>query len=285
MAWMQHSQKFEITRVQGHDIIVANDVIATEEPLEIRIGYRATAGRQEKSVSITMRTPGTDDELAAGFLCTEGILMSPDDIIEIWHRSPPIPGSNLRNVIRVDLVDSADVDFERLERHFYTTSSCGVCGKASLDALRIQSNHATAIAESEFRIHLDDVLTLARKLEKQQKVFGETGGLHAAGLFDATGEIVIAREDVGRHNAMDKLIGRLFMDNKLPAAEHGIVVSGRTSFELVQKVSMAGVPVLVAVGAPSSLAIDVARQFGITLVGFLRDGRFNIYSAGQRIKT
>ncbi len=282
---MQHSQKFEITRVQGHDIIVANDVIATEEPLEIRIGFRAAAGRQEKSISITMRTPGADDELAAGFLCTEGILTSPDDIIEIWHRSPPIPGSNLRNVIRVDLVDSADVDFARLERHFYTTSSCGVCGKASLDALRIESNHTTAIAESKFQIHLDDVLTLAKKLEKKQKVFGETGGLHASGLFDATGEIIFAREDVGRHNAMDKLIGRLFMDNKLPAAEHGIVVSGRTSFELVQKVAMAGVPVLVAVGAPSSLAIDVAREFGITLVGFLRDGRFNIYSAGHRIKT
>lgn len=282
---MQHSQKFEITRVQGHDIIVADDVIATEEPLEIRIGFEATAGRQEKSISITMRTPGADDELAAGFLFTEGILTSPDDIIEIWHRSPPVPGSDLRNVIRVDLVDGADIDFKRLERHFYTTSSCGVCGKASLDALRVQSNHTTAISDSKFKIHLDDLLNLARKLEEKQKVFGETGGLHASGLFDATGEIIYAREDVGRHNAMDKLIGRLFMDKKLPAGEQGIVVSGRTSFELVQKVAMAGVPVLVAVGAPSSLAIDVARDFGITLVGFLRDGRFNIYSASHRIKT
>jgi len=281
---MQHSQEFEITRVQSHDSLVARDVIATEEPLEIRIGFRAAAGREEKNVSITMRTPGNDEELAAGFLFTEGILKSPAEIIEIWHRSPPVPGSDLRNVIRVDLVDDALVDLERLERHFYTTSSCGVCGKASIDALRVQTSYTAAIAESNFMIGPDNVSSLARKLEKKQEIFGKTGGLHASGLFDASGEISVAREDVGRHNAMDKLIGRLFLDDNLPAAEHGIVVSGRTSFELVQKVAMAGVPMLVAVGAPSSLAIDIAREFGITLVGFLRDGRFNIYSAKQRIK-
>lgn len=282
---MQHSQKFEITRVQGRNSVVASDIIATEEPLEIRIGFRAAAGREEKSVSITMRTPGKDEELAAGFLFTEGILRSPAEIIEIWHRSPPVPGSDLRNVIRVDLVDDALVDLERLERHFYTTSSCGVCGKASIDALRVQTNYSAAISASKFAIHIDSVLTLAKKLEKEQKVFDETGGLHASGLFDESGKISIVREDVGRHNAMDKLIGRLLLDDHLPAAEYGIVVSGRTSFELVQKVAMAGVPVLVAVGAPSSLAIDVAREYGITLIGFLRDGRFNIYSADQRIKT
>jgi FdhD protein len=282
---VQHSQKFEITRVKGHGAQIETDTIATEEPLEIRIGFKDSASREEKSVSITMRTPGNDHELAVGFLYTEGILTSPADIIEIWHRSPPVPGSDLRNVIRVDLVDEAIVDLERLERHFYTTSSCGVCGKASLDALRVQSSHTSAISDSKFKIDLSNILTLANKLEDQQKVFGETGGLHASGLFDSTGEITITREDVGRHNAMDKLVGRLFLDTKLPASEHGILVSGRTSFELVQKVAMAGVPMLVAVGAPSSLAIDVAREFGITLIGFLRDGRFNIYSADHRIGT
>ena len=281
---MQHSQEFEISRIRGHDVVVETDVIATEEPLEIQIGFTGSAGREESSVSITMRTPGNDNELAAGFLFTEGILKSPTDVIEIWHRSPRIPGSELRNVIRVDLVETASVDLERLERHFYTTSSCGVCGKASLDALEVQSSFASAISDSNFEIDLDKVLALATSLEKQQKVFGETGGLHASGLFDASGQISAVREDVGRHNAMDKLIGRMFLDDKLPASSHGIVVSGRTSFELVQKVAMAGVPMLVAVGAPSSLAIDVARQFGISLIGFLRDGRFNVYSADERIK-
>jgi FdhD protein len=283
---MARSQQFEITRVKGRDSVIADDVIATEEPLEIRMGFKGDSGRDEKSISITMRTPGNDDELALGFLFTEGIITSPDDVIEVWHRSPPVPGDvELRNVIRVDLADGAEVDFDRLERHFYTTSSCGVCGKASLDALSSQTSFSCEIADSRFSIAIDDILLLTRRLEGEQKIFGETGGLHASGLFDSAGNIRIVREDVGRHNAMDKLVGRLFVDGKLPATDHGILVSGRTSFELVQKVAMAGVPMLAAVGAPSSLAIDVAREFGITLIGFLRDGRFNVYSADQRVRT
>lgn len=283
---MARSQQFEVTCVMGRASVIADDVIATEEPLEIRIGFKGDNGREEKSISITMRTPGNDDELSLGFLFTEGIITSPDDVIEVWHRSPPVPGDvELRNVIRIDLADGAEVDFDRLERHFYTTSSCGVCGKASLDALSSQSSFSCEIADSQFSIAIDDILLLTQRLENEQKIFGETGGLHASGLFDAAGEIIIVREDVGRHNAMDKLIGRLFVDGDLPAANHGILVSGRTSFELVQKVAMAGVPMLAAVGAPSSLAIDVAREFRITLIGFLRDGRFNVYSANERIRT
>ena len=280
---MGHSKEFEIARIRGGDAVTEPDVVVTEEPLEIRVGFKGPTGREEKSISITMRTPGNDDELAAGFLFGEGMLNSPDDIIEIWHRNPPALDSGLSNVIRVDLANDVQIDLDQLERHFYTTSSCGVCGKASLEILDFQSSYAADISASKFSIELDQVMALARNLEKQQEIFGDTGGLHASGLFVAAGEISVVREDVGRHNAMDKLIGRLLLDGRLPASDHGIVVSGRTSFELVQKVAMAGVPMLVAVGAPSSLAVDLARRFEITLVGFLRDGRFNIYSAGQRI--
>jgi FdhD protein len=283
---MQRTRQFNIRRIRDIDDKVADDLVAIEEPLEIRIGFRGADGRDEKSVSITMRTPGNDEELAVGFLFTEGLLGTAAEVVEVWHRSPPVPGdADLRNVIRVDLVDEASIDFARLERHFYTTSSCGVCGKASLEALNTQSRYSDVLLQSDFSIATADIMNLTQKLMSEQKVFGETGGLHASGLFDASGSIHIVREDVGRHNAMDKLVGRLFLDDRLPAAESGIIVSGRTSFELVQKVAMAGVPMLAAVGAPSSLAIDVAREFGITLIGFLRDGRFNVYSADQRIRT
>ena len=281
---MQRTRSFAIRRVSPDDAGPTDDLVAIEEPLEIRLGFRDGEERREKSISITMRTPGNDDELAVGFLYTEGIVHSREDVIDVWYRSPPVPGeTDLRNVVRVDLADTAGVDFERLQRHFYTTSSCGVCGKASLEALDIQSHHGEAIAESAFVIAADQLVALTGKLMDRQEVFGETGGLHAAGLFDAAGDIALVREDVGRHNAMDKLVGRLFLDKQLPAAQSGVLLSGRASFELVQKAAMAGVPLVAAVGAPSSLAIDLARQFDITLVGFLRDGRLNIYSGEQRV--
>jgi FdhD protein len=282
------SQRVDIRRIRaGRDNSTdesADDQVAIEEPLEIRIGFETAAGREEKAISVTMRTPGNDEELAVGFLFTEGILATPDDVVEVWHRSPPVPGdAELRNVIRVDLRSGADVDLARLERHFYTSSSCGVCGKTSLDALHAQSRFTSAITESPFLISTDEILTLTGNLEEQQQVFSRTGGLHASGLFDASGNIGAVREDVGRHNAMDKLIGRLFLDGTLPVSDCGILVSGRASFELVQKVAMAGVPMLAAVGAPSSLAVEAAKDFGITLIGFLREGRFNIYSADGRV--
>ncbi len=280
----RRTRPVEIRRIHGRDDEAADDLVAIEEPLEIRLGFRDGDDRGERSVSITMRTPGNDDELAIGFLYAEGLLQSADQVVEVWHRSPPVPGEDeLRNVIRVDLGDDVRIDFDRLERHFYTTSSCGVCGKASLEALNAQSQYADALAASGFRISRGVVMALGSGLVRKQEIFDDTGGLHASGLFDATGRFSIVREDVGRHNALDKLVGRLFLDNALPATDHGVLVSGRTSFELVQKVAMAGVPVLAAVGAPSSLAVDVAREFGITLIGFLRDGRFNIYSGADRI--
>ena len=281
---IHRSRPVVIRRIENNGNTVGEDLVAIEEPLEIRLGFGGKGGRDEKSLSITMRTPGNDDELALGFLFTEGILASADDIVEVWHRSPPVPGdADLRNVIRIDLADSVEIDFDRLQRHFYTTSSCGVCGKASLDALSAQSLYSTAITESQFSIATGDILKLARQLEDKQKTFGETGGLHASGFFDSSGQVNLVREDVGRHNAVDKLIGRLFLEDSLPAANQGILVSGRASFELVQKVAMAGSPMLAAVGAPSSLAIDVAREFDVTLIGFLRDGRFNVYSGDARI--
>ena len=278
-ATTDRSRHVEIRRVDEQQSNVTTDRVAVEEPLEIRLGYRENDGRSEKAVAVTMRTPGHDEELAAGFLFTEGIIPTPETIIETWHRSPPVPGdSTLRNVIRVDLADDAVVDFEQLQRNFYTTSSCGVCGKATLDSLRTQTAHDEALRNSTFSIRTSDLNGLSSRLRDQQQVFGETGGLHASGLFDSSGAIGAVREDIGRHNAMDKLIGRLFLDGEIPAVGHGVIVSGRASFELVQKVAMAGIPVIAAVGAPSSLAVDVAREFGVTLVGFLRDGRFNVYS-------
>ena len=278
------SRQVAITRVREGNSKRADDVVAVEEPLEIRLGYNDAGDRAERSIAITMRTPGNDEELAAGFLFTEGIVSARDSILEIWHRSPPVPGdSQLRNVIRVDLADDAVVEFERLERHFYMTSSCGVCGKASLEALRTQSAYTTAADSSQLQIVATELVQLPGRLADEQRVFGETGGLHAAGLFDSAGKVYLVREDVGRHNAMDKLIGRLLLDDALPAGDRGVIVSGRTSFELVQKAAMAGVPMLAAVGAPSSLAVDIAQDFGMTLVGFLRDGRFNIYTGESRI--
>lgn len=261
------------------------DVLAIEEPLEIRIGF---PDGTHKAVSITMRTPGDDGELAAGFLFTEGIITSPDQIKQIRHCGLKIGankgtldrGSALNsNTIRVDLNDSLDLDLKRLERNFYTTSSCGVCGKASIDALATGVKRTT----SDLKVTSDVIHSLPQKLREAQAVFETTGGLHASALFSEDGELDIVREDVGRHNALDKVIGAKFMDGETPLSDKILLVSGRASFELVQKALMAGIPILAAVGAPSSLAVELAREYGMTLIGFVRDKRFNIYCGEQRI--
>ena len=241
------------------------DLVAVEEPLEIRIG--------NKNVAITMRTPGHDDELAAGFLCTEGILQNRSQIAAI---STPE-----RNVISVSLADGTTVDLERLERHFYMTSSCGVCGKASIQAL--ESTGCPMLDRAGPILDPKLIPTLPEKLRAHQAVFDRTGGLHAAALFDSSGELLDVREDVGRHNAVDKLIGAAFLRDALPLQHHVLLVSGRASFELVQKAVMAGIPALAAVGAPSSLAVQTALRFGMTLTGFVRNNRFNIYSNPNRL--
>jgi FdhD protein len=255
----------------------ALDLLAVEEPLEIRLGL----GKTHRAVSITMRTPGADEELAAGFLFTEGILNSPQQIKSVKHCGK-FP--NNQNTIRLDLSENASVDFERLVRNFYTTSSCGVCGKSSLDALTVAG--AKAISNTNIqKISAEIVHLLPETLRRHQTVFAETGGLHAAALFDFAGSLIDLKEDVGRHNAVDKLIGRQFLDGNLPLSGKILFLSGRASFELVQKAVMAQIPIVCAVGAPSSLVVEAAREFKLTLLGFVRENRFNVYSGGERIET
>lgn len=258
----------------------AIDTLAIEEPLEIRLGFAENGKLSHKAVSITMRTPGADAALAAGFLFTEGILTSPKQIKSVKHCGK-FP--NNQNTIRIDLEENTKIDFKRLERNFYTTSSCGVCGKSSLEALTVAG--AKEILQTDFQnISAEIIHKLPETLRKNQSVFDETGGLHAAALFDLAGNLIDLREDVGRHNAVDKLIGGQFLDGKLPLAEKILFLSGRASFELVQKAVMAQIPVICAVGAPSSLAVEAAREFNITLLGFVRENRFNIYSRHERIE-
>lgn len=237
-----------------------------------------------------MRTPGDDAELAAGFLFTEGIISSPTQVKQIRHCGLKISkgegtleraGSLNSNTIRVDLSDGTEVDVERLKRHFYTSSSCGVCGKSSIEAL------STGVRKIEIpkgmSVKSEVIRRLPDELRRRQETFDKTGGLHASALFGAEGQIDIAREDVGRHNALDKVIGAKFLANELPLNESVLLVSGRISFELVQKALMAGIPILAAVGAPSSLAVELAREFGMTLIGFVRNDRFNVYCGGERV--
>ena len=274
------SQAVEISRISGAGRAAETDRVAAEEPLEIRIAHSTPDGRATRSVSITMRTPGNDVELAAGFLLTESIIGSAADIAAIETCGPPAPDTGHHNIVRAELAAGVAVDLGRLQRHFYTTSSCGVCGKTSMDAL-----HAGGVSEvlSRTQFPAATLVTIPDKLRATQSTFEETGGLHAAAAFDADGKLLITMEDVGRHNAVDKLIGRLLLDGRIPAAELGLMVSGRASFELVQKALVAGMPLLAAVSAPSSLAVSLAQEFNMTLVGFLRGETFNIYSGEERV--
>ena len=270
-----------IHRISGASQQPHDDLVAIEEPLEIRLGHVTSGKREDSSVSITMRTPGNDAELAIGFLYSEAIINSAADIALVKHCGPPAPDTGSHNVIRVELEPGVDVDLERLQRHFYTTSSCGVCGKTSLDALRSCGAADQPLTTTRFN---KAVLTaLPDRLRAAQKTFAATGGLHAAAAFDTAGNLIACHEDIGRHNAVDKVIGELLSRGLQPATDLGLIVSGRASFELLQKAVMAGMPVLAAVSAPSSLAVDLAREFNVTLVGFLRGDTFNIYSAEERI--
>jgi FdhD protein len=257
------------------------DCVAIEEPLEIRLGYGPAGQRAVRSISITMRTPGDDAALAVGFLVSEGIVAQPGQIALVRACGPEVGTLKLHNTIRVELAEDVAVDLQRLERHFYTTSSCGVCGKTSLAALAIGS--APALCEDRPRISRSALHSLPSRLRQAQEVFERTGGLHAAALFDAQGNIHGLREDVGRHNAVDKVIGGEFLVGRLPLLDCGLLVSGRASFELMQKALLAGIPMLAAIGAPSSLAVELAQQFKMTLIGFLRDDRFNVYSGIGRV--
>jgi FdhD protein len=277
------ARHLEVRRFRGGTLGVADDpdLVATEEPFEIRLGYsRRDGSRAEEPVSVTMRTPGHDEDLAVGFLFTEGIIRGRSDVQSVVARGQRA-ADGLINVVRVELADGVPVNFKRLERNFYMTSSCGVCGKASIDAVAVQGQYD--LGAVEFRMRGAALGGLPAALKVQQAVFEQTGGLHASALFDATGAILALREDVGRHNALDKLIGNALMRGEVPLEQRGIIVSGRASFELMQKAKMAGCPLVAAVGAPSSLAVELAREFGITLVGFLKADRFNVYSRPDRI--
>ncbi|HBE17202.1 MAG TPA: formate dehydrogenase accessory sulfurtransferase FdhD [Cyanobacteria bacterium UBA11149] len=252
------------------------DRLAVEEPLEIRLIYPS------QTVAITMRTPGNDFELAAGFLYSEGVVKSRADIEKISYcLDPDLDGKQRYNIVNVQLRDGLNPDLPSLTRHFFTTSACGVCGKASLEALELRG---CAVISGGIKITPEIIYSLPEKLRSQQRVFSQTGGLHAAALFDATGKLLSLREDVGRHNALDKLIGTAFLANELPLNNHIIMVSGRTSFEILQKCLMARVPIICAVSAPSSLAVTLAKEFNITLIGFLRGERFNVYAGWERIE-
>jgi len=261
--------------------ISENDVLAVEEPLEIRLGFREDGKFVHRAVSITMRTPGDDFELAAGFLFTEGIVKSLADITDVKFCGAE-SAETATNTVRVDLRETAAVDLEKLKRHFYTSSSCGVCGKSSIAALNTGAKKLESKPHPVFSAAL--IGDLPETARSAQRVFAATGGLHAAALFDASGKLEMIREDVGRHNAVDKLVGAKFLANELPLTDKLLLVSGRASFELIQKAVMAQIPVLAAVGAPSSLAVESAQEFGMTLLGFVRDNRFNIYAGAERIR-
>ncbi len=271
----------DISRFRNGESEQVSDCVAVEEPLEIRLGFSTPDGRGLRSLAVTMRTPGHDDELAVGFLLSESVISSGTDIAAIEACGRPDPDSGARNVIRVELAAHVELDLERLQRHFYTSSSCGVCGKTSIESLRAQN--CGELPSGEPVVSRQVLEALPEMLERHQATFASTGGLHAAAAFTPNGELICVREDVGRHNAVDKLVGRLLLDDRLPAHDLGLLVSGRASFELVQKAVVAGMPLLAAVSAPSSLAVNLARDFGMTLVGFLRGPRFNIYTSPGRI--
>jgi FdhD protein len=270
-----------VYRVRQGDFEERPDELATEEPLEIRL----IQGGKRRTVAVTMRTPGADAELALGFLFAEGVIHGRADVRRVAPCIDTGEGeeadSNCANVMEVELADGlAEPELAGLERHFFATSACGVCGKASLDALTVRLPGAIAAGPE---IPAAVITALPERLREAQGMFATTGGLHAAALFDATGELLAVREDVGRHNALDKLIGWALGEGLLPLAGHVVLVSGRSSYEILQKSLMAGVPVVCAVSAPSSLAVELAERFGLTLIGFLRGDRFNVYSGVERV--
>ncbi len=271
----------EVQRLNGAEMESTPDLLVVEEPLEIRLGFGPSYARKQKSISITMRTPGHDLELAAGFLYTEGIVEHVSQIRKIGHCLNVKAEEERENVVKVELEPEVEVDPGKLQRHFYTTSSCGVCGKSSMDAL--ESIGCEIYPDDDFQIPSGLLLSFPDLIRSKQTVFQYTGGIHATGLFDREGNLLELQEDVGRHNAMDKVIGSNFLRGTVPLSEMIALCSGRLGFELVQKALRAGIPVLCAVGAPSSLAVKLAREYGMTLVGFLRGKRFNIYSKPERI--
>ena len=266
-------EHISIQKINGGNITEADDKVAVEEPLEIQLTYSTAKGLMHKNIAVTMRTPGNDAELAAGFLFTEAVIKNAEDIDELKQSD--------NNRITVILKENTVPALANAARNFYSTSSCGICGKASIDAIRITSQYGED--KDCIIINASVFYPLQSELKKQQKIFEDTGGIHASALFRIDGSFIMMREDVGRHNALDKIVGTAFLKNELPLNNCILLLSGRASFELVQKAVMAGIKIIAAVGAPSSLAVELAAETGITLIGFLKENRFNIYSGKQRI--
>ena len=274
-------QPVDIIKVRADQTFAETDLIVTEEPLEIRIGYGPETDRSQFTLSVTMRTPGNDEELCLGFLYSEGIIQGKKDIMTVKYCGNQDNPQEKDNVMRVELSPQVSFDPAQFNRNFYTASSCGVCGKASIESLSVNCdtlNHIDAKIGSSMLFELPD------KLQEAQMLFGHTGGLHASGLFDLNGNMLMLMEDVGRHNALDKLVGTFLLKESDPFAQAVLVLSGRISFDLVQKAIRAGIPIIAAVGAPSSLAVDVAKTYGVTLIGFLRENKFNVYCEQQRVE-
>ncbi|WP_342645309.1 formate dehydrogenase accessory sulfurtransferase FdhD [Mucilaginibacter sp. CSA2-8R] len=275
-------KQFQIIKAISNIDHRETDNLAIEEPLEIRLVYGPLQSRIVKSISVTMRTPGNDAELATGFLFTEGIIKSAKDLTHVYHNTVAC-SENKQNIIQAELREDITPHLQNTERNFYTTSSCGVCGKGSISAIR--TVHEFACQQETWQIDHELLYRLPQVLQDHQAVFADTGGLHASALFNLDGELLMLREDVGRHNALDKLIGSALKANLLPLSKSVLLLSGRASFELIQKAASAGITLVAAVGAPSSLAVELAQEFNMTLIGFLRNQRFNIYSAPQRISS
>lgn len=271
----------KIRRVLSNKNSVEKDLVAVEEPLEIRVGYGVESNREQVTITVTMRTPGDDEHLCLGFIYSEGMINFTHDVVSAKYCSNVGEEDGGENVMRVEL--SPDIPFNPndFQRNFYTNSSCGVCGKASIDHVK---QTCDPVADTGLKISTKTILQLPEMLESAQEVFKHTGGLHACGLFGSNGILILQKEDVGRHNALDKLIGSLLVSDNLPARGKILMLSGRISFELVQKGVKAGIPIIAAIGAPSSLAISLAEEYGVTLVGFLKNKGFNVYTGFDRIK-
>ncbi|QQL51356.1 formate dehydrogenase accessory sulfurtransferase FdhD [Mucilaginibacter ginkgonis] len=270
-----------VVKVNQHGSTEVADELAVEEPLEIRLESGPEEARSVKNISVTMRTPGNDAELAIGFLFTEGIIQSKDDVADASHCFIAC-AENKENVIQVNVRPSVTANLKNTDRNFYTTSSCGVCGKGSINAIRTVGTYIDT--KDHNSVKQDILLQLPEILRQQQEVFDSTGGLHASALFTTEGDLITLREDVGRHNALDKVIGAALMADMLPLGDKVLLLSGRASFELVQKAVMAGINIIAAVGAPSTLAVQLAAEFNITLIGFLRGSRYNIYTGSHRVR-
>jgi FdhD protein len=270
-----------VLKIRGASAAAEDDLLAVEQPLAIRIGYGPAGERIQRELAVTMRTPGHDHDLVLGFLFTEGIISTAAQVNSLRHCEQG-PEAQRGNVVRVELHESVSPSPVLLKRQTFVSSSCGICGKTSIEAVRVLCTTPPSVPE--WTLSADQLLELNAAVVARQSAFSATGGMHAAALFDLAGNLLALREDVGRHNALDKLVGHALAEQRVPLSRHLLFLSGRASFELIQKAAMAGISLVCAVGAPSSLAVEAAREFQMTLAGFLREGRFNLYTGPERVR-